>query len=271
MSTPLLSKSRHLVSLGSSFAAGPGLPPLSLKTALRSSLNYASLLSTHFSYHHTDLTVSGATLSNITTTPQTIFWTTFPPQLASVPEDAHIITLTAGGNDLRYISGLMKDEFLSSRLGAYFGFLMPVKVEEVKTSIEELAERFVEVVDAIHTKAPKAKIYLVEYLTLLSPSTQSGIHVCLPDEGIKKYQQVGRDLQRAYELASQKMSEWCTLVNVTEMSRDHGIGKEEPWVEGLSAESLWRGNAMHPKQRGMRAVADMLVKRLEKDGFVRAL
>lgn len=257
----------HLISLGSSFAAGPGIPPLSSPTAKRSSLNYPSLLSSHFRFTHTDLTVSGATLSNITSEPQTLLSTTFAPQLTGVPEDADIITLTAGGNDLKYVGGLMRDEFRATWLGWLSSFVMSAGEEEPRCSVEELAESFIAVLDAIHAKAPKAKIYLVEYLTLLSPSTKSGIHVSMNGEKISQYQGVAHDLHRAYNLAADAR-EWCTLVDVAERSKDHGIGMQDAWVEGLGLGSTWRGNPMHPNARGMRAVADMLIERLEGAGVV---
>ncbi|CZS94911.1 uncharacterized protein RCO7_06501 [Rhynchosporium graminicola] len=261
-------KPHHLISLGSSFAAGPGIPPLSLRSAGRSSKNYASLLSQHFSFQHTDLTVSGATLSNITSAPQEFFGTTFAPQITAVTEDADIITITAGGNDLQYVGGLTTEELLSTWAGRLFNLFRTRSQPAEAISIDELAENFINVLDAVHAKAPKAKIYLVAYLTLLSPATESGIHVSLSAEAIKKYQQIAEDLLNAYKLASQARSEWCSLVDVAELSKEHGILTDEPWVEGLSIGSIWGGNPMHPNEKGMRAVADMLIERLESDGFV---
>ncbi|KAL2060335.1 hypothetical protein VTL71DRAFT_9730 [Oculimacula yallundae] len=258
----------HLISLGSSFAAGPGIPPLSSPSAARSSKNYACLLSSHFSFQHTDLTVSGAILPNITSEPQVLNGTTFPPQISGVTEDADIITITGGGNDLQYVGGLIMDELQSTWVGKLFSLFNPRGQPEPPVSVDELAGRFVSVLDAVHAKAPKAKIYLVGYLTLLSPSTKSGVHVSLSEELIKKYQQIAVNLRQAYLKAAEARSEWCQLVDVAEMSKDHGILTDEPWVEGLSIGSFWNGNPMHPNERGMRAVADMLIERLEGDGFV---
>ncbi|KAH7364830.1 SGNH hydrolase-type esterase domain-containing protein [Rhexocercosporidium sp. MPI-PUGE-AT-0058] len=187
--------------------------------------------------------------------------------------DADFITLTAGGNDLKYVGGLIQDEFVSTWPGWLLSPVLPLLgagsvVEEERISVNVLAENFIAVLDGIHAAAPKAKIYLVEYLTLLSPSTISSVHVSLSAEKIAKYQNIAQDLHHAYVLASEARKDWCVLVNVAEGGREHGVRMEEPWVEGVGVRSLWRGNPMHPNEKGMRAVADMLIERLENDGVV---
>lgn len=63
-------KRLHITALGSSFAAGPGIPPQINRMAGRSSNNYAHLLAARLGADPTDLTVSGATLNNILLEPQ---------------------------------------------------------------------------------------------------------------------------------------------------------------------------------------------------------
>ena len=52
---------RHVASLGSSFAAGPGIEPAADRAARRSARNYPHLLAARLGAELTDLTVSGAT------------------------------------------------------------------------------------------------------------------------------------------------------------------------------------------------------------------
>jgi len=255
----------HLISLGSSFAAGPGILPYALKSAGRSSKNYASLLSSHFKYTHTDLSVSGATLPNILSVEQIFFGTPFPPQLQGVTADADIVTITAGGNDLGYIGGLIKDGLASSWWGWLLGWLIP---EREKVGKEEVVERFIATLDAVHKKAPNAKIFLVEYLTLLGPNIRPGKDVTLSVQKVKHHQDVAETLHQAYVLAADARGSWVELVDVAERSKEHGLGSQEPWVEGLSWGTLWRKNAFHPNEKGMRAVADMLIEKLEGAGAI---
>jgi hypothetical protein len=75
----------HIVALGSSFAAGPGIEPQALRAAGQSEQNYAHLLTGRLSAQLTDLSVSGATLKNVLSEPQYLFGTKFEPQLSELP------------------------------------------------------------------------------------------------------------------------------------------------------------------------------------------
>ena len=55
----------HMVSLGSSFAAGPGLEPIVNRPAMRSQHNYAHLVANQLGATLVDATVAGATTATI--------------------------------------------------------------------------------------------------------------------------------------------------------------------------------------------------------------
>lgn len=61
---------RKIAALGSSYAAGPGVPPVANRAAMRSGNNYSHVLSRMIGAELTDLTVSGATTSTLLDTPQ---------------------------------------------------------------------------------------------------------------------------------------------------------------------------------------------------------
>jgi lysophospholipase L1-like esterase len=86
---------RRIAALGSSYAAGPGIPPVVNRAAMRSGRNYPHLLADALGAQLTDLTVSGATTSTILDTSQRV-----PPQLTQLPADADLVLITAAGNDL---------------------------------------------------------------------------------------------------------------------------------------------------------------------------
>ena len=99
-------KPLHIVALGSSFAAGPGIHLQALKSAGRSKQNYAHLLAKRLGARLTYLSVSGTTLMNILLEPQVLFRNHFEPQLAAFPSNVDIVTITGGGNDLNYIGAI---------------------------------------------------------------------------------------------------------------------------------------------------------------------
>ena len=95
---------KHIVSLGSSFAAGPSIEPTVDVDALRSGRNYAALLAQRLGARHTDLSVSGATTANVLSEPQRPFsarWWQRPRMLAAqvdgIPADADVALVTIGG------------------------------------------------------------------------------------------------------------------------------------------------------------------------------
>src|SRR5580704_15809927 len=86
------------VALGSSYAAGPGIPALSGGVCTRSSHNYPNLVAARLKLSLVDVSCSGATTSNVLTTSQG----TNPPQISAVTSDTSLVTFTVGGNDIGY-------------------------------------------------------------------------------------------------------------------------------------------------------------------------
>jgi lysophospholipase L1-like esterase len=175
----------HLVSLGSSFAAGPGLAPLTNTSAKRSSINYPSLLAKSLGARHTDLSVSGATLLNLSSTRQKVFLgEEYPPQVEGVPEDADVVTITGGGNDLGYIGRMMmaNASSITKMLGPVIAWVMGHDLSAPPPDEAEMVRRFQAVYDEIHARAPRAQILLVGYPALFgiladetnTPYTSSG-------------------------------------------------------------------------------------------------
>ncbi|KAJ5184252.1 hypothetical protein N7492_001868 [Penicillium capsulatum] len=276
-----MSQRLHIASLGSSFAAGPGIPPqLEPVAAMRSGQNYPHLLARQLDAKLTDLTVSGATLLNITQEPQTppLSAQVFPPQNEGLPGDVDIVTITAGGNDVNYIGQMIADAWRASTLGMVASTIMQGinAVSSMLTSggsdvppgasQEALVDRFVEVLDAVHAKAPASRIYLMEYLALMGSDTQPGVDIPLDGERIIYHTHVAHRLQEAYAATAARRSEWCECVAGHELSNNHALGSEEPWVGGYTLTSLLRRNVpvLHPTLKGMEAVADILVSSIQR-------
>jgi lysophospholipase L1-like esterase len=271
----------HIVSLGSSFAAGPGIHPQEEpRAARRSTKNYPHLLAASLNAKLTDLTASGSTLLNITTAPQSAPFSkaTFAPQISKIPSDANIITITSGGNDVGYIGGIFKDVWDNSLVGKTINLLIhavrkitsafasPKKSESVANlSPDGLINRLGSVVDEIHQRFPEARIFLVEYLAVFGPVTKPKRDVGLSQERIDHHRNVATALQSAYETIASARSQWCTRVPMHTISQAHALGSEEPWVEGFSLRLLFqRGPMFHPNLKGMQSVASHLFDLIKK-------
>jgi lysophospholipase L1-like esterase len=101
---PIPGGSRY-VAMGSSFAAGPGLPsraPGSPRRAGRSTGNYAHLIARALGLDLHDVTFSGATTSDILGPSAA----GRAAQLDAVTPETSLVTITAGGNDVGFVPRL---------------------------------------------------------------------------------------------------------------------------------------------------------------------
>ncbi|KAM0716208.1 hypothetical protein Q7P37_007653 [Cladosporium fusiforme] len=251
----------HIVSLGSSFASGPSIQPVTNPVARRSGSNYPSLLARALSARLTDLSASGATLLNILDEPQECLLGILPPQLEGLPADADVITLTAGGNDLGYSAGMMSE---AARLTIEDANFLDVVLESmglkkdganIGVSVGEVQDRFVRIFDAIRAKAPQAQIFLVEYLSVFGPATTLTPTQPLSPEQVSIYKQMAADLRQAYRDAAAKR-QGVEVIPIVDVSETHALGSEEPWMEGFTKEMLMTGHApFHPNAAGHVGVA----------------
>ncbi|OBT85030.1 hypothetical protein VE02_04968 [Pseudogymnoascus sp. 03VT05] len=247
------------VALGSSVAAGPGIPPITNRFAQRSANNYPNILAKKLGAELTDLSVSGATLKNILSVPQTYFYLiSFEPQIKGIPADADIVTISAGGNDIGYITGIMRDTWGTTFSGRLLTGLLPTAEG---LSNQDVADRFTAIIDEIRTIAPKALIVLVEYPTVFG-SDEPIQDIPLDKERIRHHRSVGVSLEKAYQLAA-KARPGVKLVSVGELSREHAVGSKEPWVTGNEGTF-----GFHPNLEGMQAVADMVYQELKVKNLV---
>ncbi|ARC58020.1 Lipase 2 [Frondihabitans sp. 762G35] len=252
MPSPLL-----VAALGSSFAAGPGIEPVADAAALRSERNYAHQLAARLGADLVDLTVSGATTSNILDTPQqSPNGATFPPQLDGLPADTDVVTMTAGGNDLRFAGALLHlswlrvepDSPLVPMLGEPFADGIPPATDDV---VESATTGLVRVVEAVRRKAPNARVLLVDYLTVLDrdslphlPFTADEFEVLLVIQSA-----IGRVFREA---ASQTGAD---LVLASTLSAGHALGSSDPWVQPFHRDPAATAGSFHPTEAGMSAIA----------------
>ena len=159
------------VAMGSSFAAGPGLPSRvqgSPRLAGRSTGNYAHLVARALSLDLHDVTFSGATTGDLlgpSAGGQ-------PAQLDAVTPDTALVTITGGGNDVGFLPRLT----LAS-------LPWPLRaLPRVRARVSELGdpraadERFAElernlaaIARRLRDRAPDCRVLLVDYLTILPP------------------------------------------------------------------------------------------------------
>ncbi|KAF2663544.1 SGNH hydrolase [Microthyrium microscopicum] len=215
----------QIANIGSSYAAGPGIPS--------NPGNYAHILASRLNASLADIAVSGSTLSGIA------------PQIAKIPTTSDIVLITSGGNDLNYVGSLSMDSNASN------------------LSETQLADRYANVLSKINARAPKATIYVAEYLTILGPDAQAGA-ATFSASRLKYHQGTFDTLEKATAAAAAKSKAFAVLVPVSKASEGHGLGSSVPWANGRSVPAGAGGVAWHPNTAGMKAVAEMIYGKVKE-------
>jgi lysophospholipase L1-like esterase len=234
------------VAIGSSFAAGPGIPPSQAGSGAsacsRSAGNYPSVLAREIGANLTDVSCSGATTANVLTTGQS----GQPPQVGAVTSTTRMVTVTIGGNDVNYLGSL----------GAYTcqadggSDCATVDRNAIDQAFTSLGGRLENVVNAVHSAAPGARVYLVDYFTIL-PDSGGCTGVPLNADQSAYERSIASRLATATSNAASATG--ATLVDLAAVSHGHDACSADPWVE--TGHPAAGRSAYHPNEAGMRAAA----------------
>jgi lysophospholipase L1-like esterase len=239
--------------MGSSFAAGPFVgarSPGSPRPAGRSAENYAHLLARRLGLDLTDVTYSGVTAAELldgTASGE-------PPQIEAVTPETALVTVTCGGNDVGYLPRLtlagapwpIRALPGTRRQVAELGRLSDAKLSTLDGVLDRLTAE-------IRRRAPRARLFLVDYLTILPPA---GVGTGLLPPVIADW---GRQVagRLAAETAAAAERAGCGYIAASAASVDHHAWAPEPWTRRFRISP--RGGApYHPNAAGMRAVASLL-------------
>ncbi|MFJ8537239.1 SGNH/GDSL hydrolase family protein [Streptomyces sp. NPDC093591] len=237
------------VAMGSSFAAGPSIPPVQssngAEACARSDNNYASLVARDIGANLTDVTCSGATTANILTTNQG----SHPPQINAVTSGTDLVTVTIGGNDVNYLGSMVTYSCQNSG-GTNCG---TVDRAAIDTALGAMSGRIANVVNAVHARAPQARVLLVSYSTLL-PDTGGCTGVPLTADQRTFERTVAQRLAQATITAANDTG--ATLVRLATASHGHDACAADPWVEKYKPAS--GRTSYHPNEAGMRAAASLV-------------
>lgn len=247
-----------IVALGSSFAAGPGIPPIIDRRAIRSGRNYAHLISEFLDAELVDVSSAGSTTANILTVGQT---RRQPPQVEFVDARTDLVTVTTAGNDLSYVGTILGTSVLR-RLGARSLTTPIARVIEsrrpltVPTSdhVTTATEALTKIAEEAKRRAPKARIVFVDYLPIFGDD--SAVERFTPAD-IAVFRATASSLSSAYADAAARSN--SGLIRASALA-GHELGSSDPWVNDGSRLS----SAFHPNADGMRAVADRILELLAR-------
>jgi len=237
------------VALGSSFSAGLGLGKSASGSpivCMRSINGYPQKLARMLDFSFVDMSCSGATIKNVWHGGQAFLG----PQIDAIGPNTKLVTLTAGGNDVDYVGDLamLAYRYRIDLIKRFVGFRWVV--EDKKFS--RLESDMTDVLKVITHRAPRARVVLVTYPTILPPTGNCVLTGISDGEAVlmRKVAKKFSEVQRAAALAANVI-----LVDMEGLSIGHDICSQEPWVNGSSPTD---GAPFHPTYLGAKEVADQV-------------
>jgi lysophospholipase L1-like esterase len=245
------------VALGSSMAAGPGIRPRAPGAPFgsgRSARNYAHLVAEQLNLDLTDVTFSGATTAHVLAEHQQ----GAPPQISALDGSEELVTITIGGNDVGYVPLLMAAALPAAArhmplLGGRVRELLDREARDL--ALGQVGDSLCAVGAALRRRAPRARVVLIDYLTLLPPDGMPAPPLSTADADLGRH--VGARLEELTAAAAQATG--CELVRAGHASRDHHGWSADPWAVGAGWPLPWRPAPFHPNAAGMHVVADLIV------------
>lgn len=253
------------VSLGDSYTSGPFILPFASGApleCLQSARNYPHLTAAALGLSLTDVSCSGASTENLTTTAQ---YPDQPPQLDALSSSTQVVSVGIGGND----KGLFLDTLITC--GAedlVFGFGTPCKATYGHKLAAEIAEDGPVVgamLHQIHVISPQAKVFVLSYPDILPQIGNCWPTVPLTTGDVAYLNGMEKELNSM--LSSEAGSNGATYVDTYTPSIGHDACKSLSvrYVEPVIPES--DAFSVHPNARGMAADASEVEATMRAQGI----
>lgn len=237
-------------------AAGPGIKPKAPGAPMgsgRSAVNYAHLVAARLGCDLVDVTFSGATTAHVVNQPQR----GAPPQVDALNGTEELVTITIGGNDVGYVpmllaAGLPRWTKNLPVLGKAVRDQLDVAARD--RALDRLGEAMTVVGSELRRRAPSARVFFVDYLTLLPPAGAPATPYS--SEHLELGRRIADTLERKTEEAA--LATGCELIRAGAASREHHAWSQHPWTTGFGFPLPGRAAPLHPNATGMQAVADLV-------------
>lgn len=246
------------VALGDSYTSGPAiLPQTGLPYGcLRSGKNYPSLVAPQITSRlplFTDVSCSGATTDDMFAAQSVTPGPANPPQLDALSNRDGLVSLGIGGNDIGFTS-IVEHCVTTPIQPPCMNTYVHDGRDELSERIAAAAPKVAHVLTAIHQKAPRAKVLVVGYPTIL-PETGGGCYPAIPVQSTDVAYLRLKVKELNTMLANQASSNNATYVDTARSSIGHDFcNLADHWVEGLVPTT--DAAPVHPNAKGMANTAN---------------
>jgi hypothetical protein len=247
------------VNMGSSFSAGPSIatPADNPNTRCnRSSQNYAHQIANRHGLALVDVSCGGSTTEHLLGA-----WKELPPQLDAVDANTMLVTFTTGGNDLGLLGGLSGNS--CANLAAKAGpAAKPCTVPPLPSdkTYADLEPRMRQIVAEVHRRAPRARLVIVDYITILPPSGVCAVVPLTPAQADSSRAIAKRLDEITMRVAKDTGTE---LIPGSRLTEGHDACAKDAWVNGYPSPGVpVQPTFFHPRLAAMTTIADALDKKI---------
>jgi hypothetical protein len=251
------------VSLGDSYAAGPLIPlQVPLFGCLKSNNNYANLTARNLGLTLKDTSCSGAETEDMTSPQDVDPDGPNPPQFDSLTKHTRIVTLQIGGNDIGF-SSIGRD---CANATANEGTPCQDRYvhdgrDEISERIQATAPKVAAVIQGIHQRSPRARVFVVNYAAIL-PDEGPGCWPQMPvTDGDVPYVRA-KEKELNAMIAAQAAANGAGLIDWYTASIGHDACKLPVirWVEPVVPVNA--AAPLHPNLGGMIGASELLTAAL---------
>jgi len=243
------------VSMGSSFAAGPGVSnpaDTSADRCRRSIDNYAHQFARRRQLALVDVACSGATTAHVLGR-----WNELAPQIAAVTPDTALVTVTVGGNDVGLVRSLMAYSCAAQPMPPLEtpGGTCPSPALPHESDWRALEASLDGIASAVRSRAPGARLVFVQYTQMLPARGSCPVIPIRPADVA-----VLKGVQHRLALVTARVAwRWhAAIVDPRETGVPHDPCAAIPWANGFPVTGGPAFFPFHPNLAGMTAIAARL-------------
>ncbi len=263
---PASASSRNYVALGDSYTAGAGILPFSPTISplcLQTTLNYPHLIAQANGWNLQDVSCSGATSGDMTTSQ----YPGVGPQFDALSGSTNIVTVGIGGNDNDLFLGALVDCGVAD-IADFLNIGSPCKDLYGNTFADDVsgdASTIGGVLQGIHASAPQAQVFVVGYPDILPQKGNCYPTMPLTTGDTTYLNGIEKDLNSM--LQSEAAANGATFVNTFTGSIGHDACKSSSvrWVNPIIASG--GGISVHPNPTGESELATFVESALSSKGL----
>lgn len=253
---PLPEGARY-VAMGSSYAAGPGVGDKvedGPARCGRGTLSYSRVLAARLKLDLVDASCSGAVTAHVLGP-----WNELPAQLDALPADTRLVTITIGGNDVRFVTNLGAGACAVQKAAGLTPPYCPAFAPPTEAEWAALAGNMTQIAREIRRRAPRAQVVFVDYVTI-APPTGTCMALGVAEDNAAQARAVAARL--AALTARVARANGARILAASRLTRDHSACAADPW--SLGARMKPGGVPMHPAIPAHAAIAGALETMLRR-------